>query len=215
MRLLLAAWAGVLSSAWALEVRQVLVPERSHPALGAAARLLTRDFSLTEAAIISVPPGAQPKPGQLLLTTNSPSAAQAGFLGLGSGGALPADGYGIVFTNGATWLYGQRPRALLFAAGDLNHWKLQPSGTFRRQPAFAFRSASLHGRLPLPEYVARIGVNAVIGRGESPVSFRETFSAVYEKLEPSTRQQVERRAERAAAAHRRLAEECQIGRAHV
>jgi hypothetical protein len=196
-----------LISSRAALVERILIPTNSHAALGTAAQLLAKDFSLPESAIGLVPPGTKPQRGELLLTTQPPTAAGAALLGLPTN-ALPADGYGIVFSAGATVIYGQRPRALLFAVGDMHHWRNRTNGIFLRQPAFAFRSASLHGRLPLAEQVVRTGVNVVIGRGGLPVTLEESLPAVFARLGAAERSAVQQAARRAAEAHQRLAAEC-------
>jgi hypothetical protein len=193
----------------AVEVRRIGVVRPAHPAIESAARLLARSFALSDAAIVAVPALYEPGAGELLLTTNPPPAAPDGRSG-DAPRSLDADGYAVLVSGGAVRVHGQRPRALLFAAGDVNHWRrLEEEGEFRRAPAFAFRSAALHGRMELAEYVAALGVNVIIGRSDSPVTLRETLPAVYRELTAADRSEVEREAARAVEAHRRLAEACQ------
>jgi hypothetical protein len=190
-------------------VEKIIVPEHSHPALISAAELLEHDFSLADSAVLTVP---LPLPvrlhaGELLLTTHLPNVEQAALFGL-TDRALPADGYGIIFTNGAVWIFGQRPRSLLFAAGDVNLWKGRTNGVFVRHPAFAFRSASVHGRFSVAECVARLGVNVIIGPQDSPVTLRDTLPEVYDKLSRADQAALDRQAASAEEKHRRLAEAC-------
>jgi hypothetical protein len=188
-------------------VREILVPTNCHPALVSAAELLARDFSLPQSAVYLTLLPRQLRAGELLLTTNLPSAEQAALMGL-TGRMLPADGYGIIFTNGAAWIFGQRPRSLLFAAGDVNLWKDRTQGAFVRHPAFAFRSASLHGPVSVAEYVAMLGVNVIIGRDDAPVSLRYTLPDVYAKLSRADQAALDTQSAAAEEKHRRLAEQC-------
>ena len=190
-----------------LAFQKIVVPENSHPALISAAKLLARDFSLGDSAVTLTNATGQLNPGEVMLTTNLPDAVEAAWMGL-AGPALPADGYGIIFTNGAARIYGQRPRALLFAAGDVNLWANRTNGVFVRGPAFAFRSASLHGRLSVPEYVAALGVNVIIGPSDAPVSLRDTLPEVYGQLSSADKTLLDREAGKAEEKHLRLAEAC-------
>lgn len=208
---LVLAVAMILASATAglsSPYRQIQLPPESHPALAAAAQILARELSLPQTAILtSVPDDAPLAAGTLVLTTNRPSPDAAARLKL-SGGALPPEGYAIVFDGGTARIFGQRPRSLLYAAGDFHHWKMQTNGVFQRQPAFALRSASLHGRLPLPDYVATLGINMVIGPAEAPVSLEETLPEVFGKLSGDQQAAVRRSAARQAAEHARIATAC-------
>ncbi len=191
----------------AVEVSQIAVVRPAHPAIESAARLLARSFSLADSAMVQVPGSYQPQAGELLLTTNPPTAQQAALPGFGAP-VLAADGYAVIASGGAAWVYGQRPRALLFAAGDVNHWKRLEAGVFRREPAFALRSASIHGRMQLPEYVAALGVNVIIGRSDSPVTLRDTLPEVYRELTAADQDKIGAQAARAAEVQRQWSDAC-------
>ena len=188
-------------------VQKIVVPENSHPALLSAAQLLARDLSLDESNIVSASLPNELSAGEILLTTNLPGIADAALLGL-TGPALPADGYGIIFTNGSVRIYGQRPRSLLFAAGDFDLWRDRTNGMFVRHPAFAFRSAALHGRMSMPEYVATLGVNAIIGPSDAPVTLSDSLPEVYDGLSSADKASLDREAADAEEKHRRLAKAC-------
>jgi DNA-binding FrmR family transcriptional regulator len=190
-----------------ISIQRIIVPENSHPALMSAAKMLASDFSLPDTAIVSEASPETLHAGELLLTTNVPNSDDATKLHL-TGGSLPADGYGIVFTDGAVRIYGQRPRSLLFAAGDVNAWRDQTSGTYARHPAFAFRSANVGGQVPVAECVARLGVNVIIGRSFSPVSFHDTLPEVYAQLSPAEQRLTDRHAARSEELHQRQATAC-------
>ncbi len=189
------------------EIHRILVVEKSHAAIVSAANLLARDFSLGESNVFTVQEPAKPGPGDLLLTTNAPPAAHAELLGL-QGQPMPPDSYGIVFVDGAAYIYGQRPRSLLYAAGDVNQWKGKTGGVFFRKPAFALRSAAQHGRLSMPEYVATLGINVLIGRSDGDVTFKDSLPEVYQKLGTNGQGAVERQAAGASERHQHLADEC-------
>ncbi len=190
-----------------ISVQKIIVPENSHPALVSAAQLLAGDYSLAGPDIVSSPGLQMRHAGELLLTTNAPAPENAARLGL-TGGSLPADGYGIIFTNGCIVIYGQRPRSLLFAAGDINLWRDRTNGVFLRHPALAFRSASLPGRIPVAECVAQLGVNVVIGPQESPVTLRESLPGVWARLSQVEQTSLAAQAADAERRHRELAQAC-------
>jgi hypothetical protein len=188
-------------------VKKILVPPGSHPALIAAAKILAHDFSLKDSDIVAPPITGTLSAGDLLLTTNPPTAAQAALLNL-SEPTLPPDGYGIIFSDAGIQIFGQRPRSLLFAAGDVNLWKGQGDGVFARHPAFAFRSAGVHGRLSMPEYVAALGINAIIGPSVAPVTLQQSLPEVYANLSPSEQSDLNQEAASAEEKQRHLAEAC-------
>lgn len=204
---LLVWWLGAGRAAADLPWRTILVPANSHPAVVSAAQLLARGLDLPAAAVVTAGPDARPKPGEVLLTTNLPEGWAAAELGLTSH-RFPADGYGIVITNGAVWIYGQRPRSLLFAVGEVDAWRGRTNGALLRHPAFAFRSASVSGRYSVAECVARLGVNVIIGRADAPVTLRTRLPEVYHQLSAADRLDLTGAAEDAAATHQRMAEAC-------
>jgi hypothetical protein len=190
-----------------LPIQKIIVPLNSHPAVLSAAKLLASDFSLPESAIVSLTPTGPPHARELWLTTNLPDAGDKALLCL-NGQALPVDGYGIIFTYDGIRIYGQRPRSLLFAAGDVDLWRARTNGLFVRHPAFSFRSANMGGQRSVVECVARLGVNTIIGQADIPVSFRNSLPEVYHQLSASDRDDVDQRAEGAERRHQRMAEDC-------
>lgn len=188
-------------------IQKIIVPTDSHPALVSAAKLLAQDFSLPDSAIVIAEPPDRLDAGELLLTTNPPTGESAALLGLRAG-TLPADGYGIIFTNNIVKIYGQRPRSLLFAAGDVNLWRDLTNGVFLRHPAFAFRSASAPRGLSVAECVAKLGVNVIIGPSDPPVTLRDSMPEVYQELTPAEREALDERAAKAEREHSQLAAAC-------
>lgn len=93
-----------VSCGWGATYRAVVVPDSAHPAVKSAARILER---------VAVHEGA----GGTITLVVEPA---------------PGDGYHIVFTNRSARIVGNRPRSLLYAAGDYRLWKDRTSGTFRR-----------------------------------------------------------------------------------
>lgn len=158
---------------------RILVRQDCHPAVRAAANLIAAQLSLPSSAVQTVSGNAIPQWGQVFLTVEP-------------GAAVEHDGYQIQFADGGAKVVGNRPRSLLYAAGDLHLWKDKTQGTFVRSPSFGIRSVEHHGRRPAPEYVAATGLNLLIDRrGVSAVSFKDTLPDVFEKLSSEQRQRLD------------------------
>ena len=134
--------------------KSILVPANGHEAIQSAARILAVRLKLAESAI-STYEGA-PK-----------ATAGAIVLALASEGHLPAaevprqDGYTVTYTGG-TVVRGARPRSLLFAAGEPQHWVARRAAAYRRNPEFALRNATWHPDYPVAEQTAIFGANFFI-----------------------------------------------------
>lgn len=148
---LFAAQAAKLGAA---KPKAIALPEGSHPAMMSAARILAKKLKLDESAIQTFD-GAAPKiPGTIVLM-------------LAENGKLPLidkpkqDGYTVTYTGGGTVVYGARPRSLLFAAGEPDHW-IGKAVTHRRNPEFALRNCTWHEDYPVAEQTAIFGANFFI-----------------------------------------------------
>ena len=188
-------------------VRSIVVVLGCHPAVMSAANLLAKEWHLPEGSVLQKPDSWPLHKGEVLLTTNLPDPTQARELGLNHS-TLPNDAFGVVCKDGAWIVFGQRPRSLLFAAGDVDQWEEMTSGAILRKPAFSFRSASVNGHYSVAECVARLGVNIIIGRADAPVTFKKRLPAVFYRMDAMDRGDVDVSAEEAERAHQALAAQC-------
>lgn len=140
---------------------RIMVPEGSHPAMMSAAKILAKKLKLEESAVETFDGPVSREPGTI-------------FLLLAEGENLPVadrpkkDGYTVKYA-GATVVYGARPRSLLFAAGEPDHWVTPRAVPYRRNPEFAIRNATWHPDYPVAEQAAIFGANFFIaGLGASP-----------------------------------------------
>ncbi len=131
---------------------KILVPANAHPAIQSAAKILAKKLSLDESAIATYAGAPRPTAGAILLA-------------LAKDGKLPAtdapkkDGYTVTYTGGVT-VYGARPRSLLYAAGEPQHWAGSPRTTpYHRNPDLAIRTAQAHTDYPVAEQVAIFSAN--------------------------------------------------------
>lgn len=173
-----------------------------------AAGLLAETWGLPRTA---AQPAAEPVPGPgvLVLASGTLSPAQrAWWEQSGSAGPPAADGYRIRFRSGGALLWAQRPRALLYAAGDQAQWRAHPEGDFARQPAFALRSAGFGSAASVARAVATLGINLVVGGGAA-VTLRESFPQIYARLPGPDRARLERAQELWRARTQNLAAQCQ------
>jgi hypothetical protein len=125
--------------------RRIVIPADCHPAVRSAARILAHSLAIPESDIKTVSAPRLPSGGEIVLATaqGSPgSLAQRQALGPDAK-PIRHDGYMIVFRGGGALIFGNRPRSLLYAAGDWRLWKERASGTFLREPDFALRNRAL------------------------------------------------------------------------
>ncbi|HYX42529.1 MAG TPA: hypothetical protein VE821_12565, partial [Pyrinomonadaceae bacterium] len=170
----------------------IIIPADAHPAIRAAAQIIARKLALTNAAIKASTNPTLPAKGDIVLTVAPGAPAQAQLLGA-KAKTLRPDGYMIVFRDGGALIYGTRPRALLYAAGDWRLWQDKSSGTFVREPAFAMRTGQYDEGRSVAEYVAELGVNALIGKpNDAVVTLKETLPEVYRQLTPEEQTRLDR-----------------------
>jgi hypothetical protein len=148
----------------------VLVQEGSHPAVQAAAVLMAKKLGLPDGAVQTAAAVSAPQAGQIVLAVQTNKG-------------VDHDGYRIEFKNGGAVISGNRPRSLLYAAGDVHLWKDKTGGEFVRRPSFGIRAVELHGSMPMPDYTAATGLNLLIDRkARASVSFKETLPEVFSQL---------------------------------
>jgi hypothetical protein len=185
---------------------RILIPESCHPAIGSAAKIISRDLALP-VAMMQTNRASATVAGRDIVLATAPAAEIQSKLPAGTA-AIRNDGYAIIFSGGRALIYGVRPRSLLFAAGDVRQWKDRTNGVFIRDPSFAVRSAAYNSQRPLAEYVAELGVNLIMGSRDGAVSFKETLPEVYHQLIPRDQSQLEARARAVAGRSARFAQEC-------
>lgn len=180
----------------AAQFEQIVIPEKCHPAVTSAARIMAKKLGLPETAIRISSRAETPAPGVLILMVvpNQPGIAH--------------DGYSFTSGNGGAIIAGVRPRSLLFAAGDVHHWRDKVGAVWLRDPAFAIRTASIHGRLSIAEYVAKLGVNVVLGSRGSSVTFEKSMPEVFRHLDASTQAKLRKQQASDSAHQAELAQAC-------
>ena len=172
--LALVLFCGTDRIAVAAGYERILVPEKCHPAVTSAARIIARKLGLPETAIQTSAALDSATAGSIVLRVNAEQPA------------LKHDGYTLVCKNGGATISGARPRSLLFAAGDVHLWRDRADETWVRDPAFAIRTASIHGHLATPDYVAALGVNLLLGSRGASVTFEHSMPAVFNRLDAAT-----------------------------
>ncbi len=174
---------------------RIVIAEPAHPAARAAAQIIARRLGLAEGVVQAA---ARPvaAPGAVVLLVDDRHAP------------LQRDGYTVTASGGAVTVRGVRPRALLFAAGDVHLWRGLSDGTLTRDPAFAFRSAFYATRHSVAEFVAEVGCNAVLVGQTGSVTFEKTLPEVFAKLEPAEQEKLRRKQAEEAARAARLVQEC-------
>ena len=190
--------------------QQIVIAKSAHPAIRSAAQIIARGLSIPEDSIHAVGDPGLPKAGQLLLVSAPGSRAQLEMLGP-KAKAIQHDGYLVAFDSKGrkALIYGNRPRSLLYAAGDLRLWKDQTSGTVLREPAFAIRAGHYDSSRSVAEFVAELGVNAVVDRtNNAVVTLKDTLPEVYRQLNPADQERLEKARTERAQRNREFAREC-------
>jgi len=143
--------SALLAAQGAAKPAQILVPAGGHAAFGSAAKILAKRLKLDETAIATY--DGAPK-----------ATAGAVVLALAKDGKLAAvdmpkkDGYAVTYAGG-TVVWGARPRSVLYAAGEPQHWVKAGVATYRRNPEFRIRAAQYHPDYPVAEQTAMFGAN--------------------------------------------------------
>lgn len=171
--------------------RRIFVQESSHPAVRSAAEIIAHKLNLSE--IKTTREMLSPNEGEIVLIDASSASAQSQSFGRELR-PVQHDGYAILFRNGGAIIYGARPRSLLYAAGDWRLWKDKTAGEFRREPDFAVRTGQYNDESrTVAEYVAELGVNAIIGRpNDAVVTLKETLPEVFNALSAEDQARLEK-----------------------
>lgn len=172
--------------------REIVLAQNAHPAAHSAAQIIARKLSIAASAVRTVGRVALPRRGQIVLAYAPASAAQKKLLGT-KPESVKHDGYVIAFHNGGALIYGARPRALLYAAGDVHLWRNETFATFVRDPDFALRTGQYDSNRSVAEYVAALGVNLIImRRTENAVTLKEMLPDVYRQFSPEEQARLDR-----------------------
>jgi hypothetical protein len=151
----LAQPGALFAAAMAEGPASIWIPADAHPAIHSAARILAKKLKLADSSIQTYDGAPKPVAGAIVF-----ALASAGHLPLAE--APKRDGYTVLYTGG-TVVYGARPRSLLFAAGEPEHWAAPRTSAYVRDPSFAIRLSSWHGGRPVADEVAALGVNVFTG----------------------------------------------------
>jgi hypothetical protein len=160
--------AALFAAADAAKPKSILIPANAHPAIQSAAKILAKKLALEESAIATYDGAAKATPGAIVLALSG----DPGLKGETGGGSPtsqnrdvghPADrpkkdGYTVTYAGG-TVVWGARPRSLLFAAGEPQHWVTAKAAAYHRNPDFAIRTAQAHTDYPVAEQVAIFSAN--------------------------------------------------------
>ena len=196
----LALFLACCASAPAANYDKIVIAESAHTAIHAAARIIAQGLGLPETAIQQTAALPAAAGAREIVLSDTPDASSK---------ALHHDGYVIAFRNGGATIHGSRPRALLYAAGDLHLWRGRASGSLVRDPAFAVRSTTANrGQRTIAEHVAAMGANLLTATVRITVSLHRTLPEVYNLLSPADQQRLDLQERAGAEASARLMKEC-------
>ncbi len=161
-------------------VKEILVPANAHPAMRSAARILAKKLKLGEEIVRTYDGPLKPASGAIVLA-------------LAKDGKLPVadlpkrDGYTVLYTGGVV-VYGARPRSLLFAAGEPEHW-VGRTTVYRRNPEFALRNTTWHPDNPVADQAAIFGANFFIANLPASPALK-ALNEVHGALTPDQQKQL-------------------------
>ncbi len=163
----------------------ILVPAGAHPAVIAAAGILSTKLGLKLEAIKNYSGAAKFRKGIIVLALKDTKGVPATLTR-----PIVRDGYAVMAQNGGVMVCGARPRSLLFAAGEAHHWVDRADGVWARNPEFAMRFASYHAERSVAELVSVLGANTFIAQLHASVSLQSEMPEVYAKLDPAVQQRL-------------------------
>lgn len=206
--ILLVPLIAATAAASAQSFRYIAVGSHAHPAIQAAARMMARKLDIPFSRILRKDSITVPRPGVLALSCGTPSAAQLKFLGRDPR-KVEFDGYLIRFRGNAALVFGKRPRSLLYAAGDLVHWKDRRTGLYVRQPDFRVRDVNKGSARDLDELVAETGANIIFDNIHPGfITLQKSFPRIFDSIAADRQKQLLARESQAAIQGARLAKAC-------
>lgn len=185
---------------------RILIPEHSHPALKSAAQILARKLSIAADQIRPASPSAVPRAGEIVFAVVPAARSQQAWLG-NLAKPVKYDGYMIGFQKGGALVLGNRPRSLLYAAGDCALWRNQTSGPYVREPDFEIRTSHGSRGRPMAEAVALVGANIMQG-APAAATLKNSFPKVFNLLTHEEQEQLEKRQARFKEFSQRIVKAC-------
>ena len=154
-------FAAQMKAGGAVKPTQILVPANGHPAFQSAAKILAKKLKLDEGAIATYDGPPKATAGAVVLALSGDPHLKSemwGTHGLTAADAPKVDGYTVTYTGGVV-VWGARPRSVLYAAGEPEHWVTAKATPYHRNPDFAIRTAQYHADYPVAEQTAIFGAN--------------------------------------------------------
>jgi hypothetical protein len=188
--------------------RYIAVASGAHPAIVAAARMIAARLDIPASHILRKDAIGVPAAGVLALTSGVPSRAQLRFLGRDPR-KVAFDGYLIRLDGDRALVFGKRPRSLLYAAGDVAHWKTQKQGVYVRQPDFRIRDVNKGSARDLYTLVAETGANIIFDNIHPGfITLQHSFPRVFDSIPAARRGWLLQREQQAQTQGRALAKAC-------
>jgi hypothetical protein len=186
--------------------RHILIPAGAHSAVRSAALLIAKGLGLEESAIGIAHTGAVPKAGEIALLSQPLPPHHRSWVGP-QAPAPKFDGYFVAFCNGAALACGNRPRSLLYAAGDLALWRRRSDGFYLRAPAFELRTSHGTPGKSIAEVVSLVGANLMQGV-PAVATLKDSFPNVFRLLSPAGQDRLLHAQSEAQARCKALLQEC-------
>jgi hypothetical protein len=185
---------------------RVIIPHPCHPALNSAAILIAQRLGIPEHGIQRTHHPTVPGAREIVLAVAPTARRQLQFLGP-QAESIKFDGYMIAFQSGGALVFGNRPRSLLYAAGDCRLWGNRISGVYLREPSFEIRTSHGSRGRSIAEVVAEVGANVMQG-DPAVATLKDSFPNIFNLLGPKDRGELEERQARAAEFSKRMLQEC-------
>ncbi|MGH9584960.1 MAG: hypothetical protein ACRD4O_18730 [Bryobacteraceae bacterium] len=113
----------------------------------------------------------------------------------------------IGFRNGAALIRGNRPRSLLYAAGDLPLWRDRTQGRYPREPSFELRVSHGSRGKTIAESIAIVGANLMQG-DPAIATLKGSFPKVFDPLSREAQEHLLRSQSEATERSKAVLQEC-------
>lgn len=185
---------------------RIRIPQGSHAAIRSAAEILKAKLGNPEVRIESAANPVLPKKGEIAMGLAPAAGSQLTLFGHNLQ-AIRFDGYAIAFDQGRALILGNRPRSLLYAAGDFPLWRKQTEGRYVREPDFELRLSHGSAGKPIAQVVAQVGANLLAG-DPAIATLKGSFPKVFGLLDGQERENLEREQSKRIERSKALLEEC-------
>ena len=165
---------------------RIHIPEGAHQAAHTAAEILAGKLGLKDDAISTYRGSAAPRRGGIVLTLKDTRGVPAIL-----SRSVVRDGYAVTAEGEGLMVCGARPRSLLFAAGEPQHWVAQKAGVWVRNPDFTFRLAGGHPNYKPAQLAALLGANTFTAPLRASISLRDQMPEVYARLSADERERLD------------------------